>query len=273
MEDNKKPLLDIENDLLEMSKNIKIIKSLKKDIDEELIKNYHNNNITLIEDKYNKIKKQIQSFMNKKKFINNFIRNEKTVDNNKISEENDENENLIKENNKIKNVMETINKMQNKIKIQINELDNNLLKINFFEKQKKQKLVEEIELNDIKESDINDDSYNQKLKFKSSILNIKAQIYNEEKEELEKTNKIIEQIKQGTNDMKIITNSHNDYIFNLKNEHDYIGNNINKGISELEKNKNNIQNKNNKLIICTICLIIILLIMGFAIYYKIWKRK
>ena len=138
--DNKKPLLDIENELLEMSKNLKIIISLKNDIDELILKEPKeiNDNILIIEDKYEKIKKQIQSFLNKKKFIYNFISNEKIVNSNNydIKEENEENENLLNENNKMQNAKEAINKMQNKIKIQIDNLDKNLLSINFFEKQK-----------------------------------------------------------------------------------------------------------------------------------------
>ena len=280
--DNKKPLLDIENELLEMSKNLKIIISLKNDIDELILKEPKeiNDNILIIEDKYEKIKKQIQSFLNKKKFIYNFISNEKIVNSNNydIKEENEENENLLNENNKMQNAKEAINKMQNKIKIQIDNLDKNLLSINFFEKQKKQKLIKEIDFNDIKENiDIdninNNDKINQKIQFNSSILNIKAKIYNEEKNELEKTNNIIEQIKQGTKEMKIITRSHNDMILNLREEHNNIKTNIDKGILELNKNKDNNQNKNNKLIICMCFLIFIVIVMGFAIYYKIWKRK
>ena len=277
--DNKKPLLDIENELLEMSKNLKIIISLKNDIDELILKEPKeiNDNILIIEDKYEKIKKQIQSFLNKKKFIYNFISNEKIVNSNNYDIK-EENENLLNENNKMQNAKEAINKMQNKIKIQIDNLDKNLLSINFFEKQKKQKLIKEIDFNDIKENiDIdninNNDKINQKIQFNSSILNIKAKIYNEEKNELEKTNNIIEQIKQGTKEMKIITRSQNDMILNLREEHNNIKTNIDKGILELNKNKDNNQNKNNKLIICMCFLIFIVIIMGFAIYYKIWKRK
>ena len=277
--DNKKPLLDIENELLEMSKNLKIIISLKNDIDELILKEPKeiNDNILIIEDKYEKIKKQIQSFLNKKKFIYNFISNEKIVNSNNYDIK-EENENLLNENNKMQNAKEAINKMQNKIKIQIDNLDKNLLSINFFEKQKKQKLIKEIDFNDIKENiDIdninNNDKINQKIQFNSSMLNIKAKIYNEEKNELEKTNNIIEQIKQGTKEMKIITRSQNDMILNLREEHNNIKTNIDKGILELNKNKDNNQNKNNKLIICMCFLIFIVIIMGFAIYYKIWKRK
>ena len=72
--DNKEPLLDIENDLTEMSKILKIIISLKSDIEEKIEQttkinnnNISKNYISFIEDKYNTIKKQIQKFMNKKK--------------------------------------------------------------------------------------------------------------------------------------------------------------------------------------------------------------
>ena len=69
MEENniKKPLIEIDNELIEMSKNVKIINSLKDDIDNLIYnKNDNNNNKSNIEEKYNKIKTQIQKFMNKK---------------------------------------------------------------------------------------------------------------------------------------------------------------------------------------------------------------
>ena len=69
MEENniKKPLIEIDNELIEMSKNVKIINSLKDDIDNLISnKNDNNNNKSNIEEKYNKIKTQIQKFMNKK---------------------------------------------------------------------------------------------------------------------------------------------------------------------------------------------------------------
>ena len=51
------------------------------------MKNHNNNeNIILtIEDKYNKIKKHIQKFMNIKNYIYNFIRNENISNNNNIN--------------------------------------------------------------------------------------------------------------------------------------------------------------------------------------------
>ena len=91
-EEYKKPLIEIDNELLEMSKNLKIINSLKEDID-QLISNISNNNDNIsssIKEKYNKIKNQIQKFMNKKKFIYNYIDTEKlSKKNNNIEEENE----------------------------------------------------------------------------------------------------------------------------------------------------------------------------------------
>ena len=79
-EDYKKPLIEIDNEIIEMTKNAKIINTLKEDIDQLITNNSSLNNdgdISLIKEKYNKIKNQIQKFMNKKKFIYNFIDNEK----------------------------------------------------------------------------------------------------------------------------------------------------------------------------------------------------
>jgi cell fate (sporulation/competence/biofilm development) regulator YlbF (YheA/YmcA/DUF963 family) len=79
-EEIQKPLIEIDNDLTEMSKNLKIIISLKDDI-EKLITNSSNINdkeiSSSIIDKHNKIKNQIKKFMKKKKFIYNYIDNEK----------------------------------------------------------------------------------------------------------------------------------------------------------------------------------------------------
>ena len=122
MEENniKKPLIEIDNELIEMSKNVKIINSLKDDIDNLISnKNDNNNNKSNIEEKYNKIKTQIQKFMNKKKFIYNYIDNEKLVkknipnniiDNNAV----EENEKLIEDKNKYESAFENINKTQKK---------------------------------------------------------------------------------------------------------------------------------------------------------------
>ena len=188
-DDIKKPLIEIDNDLIEMSKNLKIISSLKDDI-EELMKNLPNNNnddnITSIKDKYNKIKTQIKKFMNKKKFIYNYIDNEKLskknlLNNNNIIEE--ENENLIEENTKLESIKENINKMQNKITNLINKLDNKLSEKNIrFEKEGE--LIEEIKKNDIGFND-NEIINKEQFKIKSSLLNIKAEKYNEETKELE----------------------------------------------------------------------------------------
>ena len=146
--DNKKPLLDIDNDLIEMSKNLKIITSLKSDIEEIIdkksnINNFNNNIILQIEDKYNTIKKQIQKFMNKKNYIYNFIRNENPVNsNNNINNndiDNEENEKLLNNNNKMENVMEKINIMQNEMKNKIKILDEKILKSELL--KKKQSLI------------------------------------------------------------------------------------------------------------------------------------
>ena len=122
MEENniKKPLIEIDNELIEMSKNVKIINSLKDDIDNLISnKNDNNNNKSNIEEKYNKIKTQIQKFMNKKKFIYNYIDNEKLVKKNissNIIDNNaeEENEKLIEDKNKYESALENINKMQKK---------------------------------------------------------------------------------------------------------------------------------------------------------------
>ena len=103
--ENRKPLLDIENDLIEMSKNVKIINSLKTDIDEIIDKksnknDFSKNEILNIEDKYKQIKKQINKFMNEKNYIYNFIRIEKSSK--KKINENDEKENLLEENKILK---------------------------------------------------------------------------------------------------------------------------------------------------------------------------
>ena len=69
-EDYKKPLIEKNNEIKEMSKNAKIINSLKEDIDQLITNNSslnNDDNISLIKEKYNKIKNQIQKFMNKKK--------------------------------------------------------------------------------------------------------------------------------------------------------------------------------------------------------------
>ena len=54
-EEYKKPLIEIDNELLEMSKNLKIINSLKEDIDQLISNLSNNNNTSTIKDKYNKL--------------------------------------------------------------------------------------------------------------------------------------------------------------------------------------------------------------------------
>ena len=163
-EEYKKPLIEIDNELLEMSKNLKIINSLKEDID-QLISNISNNNDNIsssIKEKYNKIKNQIQKFMNKKKFIYNYIDTEKlSKKNNNIEEEN---EKLLEDKNEYESVKENINKMQKKIISIINDLDKKIYELKLFEK--KDNLIEEIEKNDIKED--NDNILDKKqIKYKS----------------------------------------------------------------------------------------------------------
>ena len=273
-EDYEKPLITIDNEILEMSKNVKIINSLKEDI-EQLIGNNsslnNDNNNTLIKEKYNKIKSQIQKFMNKKKFIYNFIDNEKlskkNISNNKNFE--DENENLLEENNKFESANENINKMKKEITNIANNLEKKLSELKILEKTGE--LIEEIEKNDINSNNntlLNQNQY----QIKSSILNLKAQIYDEETKELEKTNRIINEIKKGTNEMKIISDSQGHTISNLLDEHNYIGVNIEKGNEQLKRNKDNNKNKNTKLIGFLFCLII-LIIIGFLILYFKFKNR
>ena len=274
-DDIKKPLIEIDNDLIEMSKNLKIISSLKDDI-EELMKNLPNNNnddnITSIKDKYNKIKTQIKKFMNKKKFIYNYIDNEKLskknlVNNNNIIEE--ENENLIEENTKLESIKENINKMQNKITNLINKLDLKLHEKNIkFEKEGE--LIEEIKKNDIGFND-NEILNKEQFQIKSSLLNIKAEKYNEETKELEKANKVINEIKKGTDEMKLISNSQGYTINNLLDEHNYIGNNIDKGTEEIKKYQKANQSTNTNLIWFLCFIIILIIVFSCLIYYKIKK--
>ena len=274
-DDIKKPLIEIDNDLIEMSKNLKIISSLKDDI-EELMKNLPNNNnddnITSIKDKYNKIKTQIKKFMNKKKFIYNYIDNEKLskknlLNNNNIIEE--ENENLIEENTKLESIKENINKMQNKITNLINKLDNKLSEKNIrFEKEGE--LIEEIKKNDIGFND-NEIINKEQFKIKSSLLNIKAEKYNEETKELEEANKVINEIKKGTDEMKLISNSQGYTINNLLDENNYIGNNIDKGTEQIKKYKKANESNNTNLIWFLSFVIILIIIFSCLIYYKIKK--
>ena len=276
-EEIQKPLIEIDNDLTEMSKNLKIIISLKDDI-EKLITNSSNINdkeiSSSIKDKHNKIKNQIKKFMNKKKFIYNYIDNEKLSKKNIVVNKNveEENENLIESENKLESIKENINNMQTKIMKLVNKLDKELSQLNLFEK--KDELNEEITKNDI----INDTEENEELKqgkyqIKSSLLNIKAEIYNEETKELEKANKMMDQIKKGTKEMKILTRSQGDNISNLLEEHNYIGNNIEKGIGQLNE-YNRANKKSNGKLICFLCFIIILIIIfSCVLYYKFKNKK
>ena len=276
MEENniKKPLIEIDNELIEMSKNVKIINSLKDDIDNLISnKNNNNNNKSNIEEKYNKIKTQIQKFMNKKKFIYNYIDNEKLVKKNissNIIDNNaeEENEKLIEDKNKYESALENINKMQKKITILANDLDKKISELNLIEK--KEELIEEIKKNEVESNNLLN---NQKLEYKSSILDIKAQIYNEQTKDLEKANKMINEIKMGTNEMKIISDSQGYTINNIKNEHNNIGMNIEKGIKELNINKASNQSNNSNTIKFILLIIFIILVFAFAIYYKSKHRR
>lgn len=274
--DNQKPLLDIENDLTEMSKIVKIIISLKNDIEGKIDNTLNDNNmskidILFIEKKYNKIKEQTQKFMDKKKYIFNFIRNEntplnaKTMNLNIIKE--DENENLLEE-NKTEYVMENIKKMQNEIKNKINILDEKLTKIKFLEK--KGSLIEEINKNDINDFDINSNN-NRIQEYETSLLNTKAFIHNEETKELEKVSNKIEKIKKGTNEMKLFLENQGDKINYLENEQKQIGEDIEKGLNELSKTKDKKKEKNKKYIICIGCLILLIIVFVYAIYKKVSK--
>ena len=276
-EDIKKPLIEIDNDLTEMSKNLKIINSLKDDIEKLIIDLSNSNNneiISSIKDKHNKIKNQIKKFMNKKKFIYNYIDNEKLSKKNIVVKKNieEENETLIEEDNKLESIKENINNMQKKIINLINKLDTKLSQLNIFEK--KDELNEEITKNDI----INDKEENEPLsqeqyKIKSSLLKIKAEIYNEEAKELEKANKMMDQIKIGTREMKLLTGSQGNTINNLIEEHNYIGNKIEKGIGELKEYNSANQNNNSKLVYFLCFVILLIIIFSCLLYYKFKNKK
>ena len=274
--DYEKPLITIDNEILEMSKNVKIINSLKEDI-EQLIGNNsslnNDNNNTLIKEKYNKIKSQIQKFMNKKKFIYNFIDNERLSKKNIriIGNEEEENEKLLEDKNNYESVIENIKKMQNKIITISNNLDKKLSSLNILEKN--ENLFEEIQKNDIDKNDNNIFNNINKVQISSSILNLKAQQYNEETKALEETNKLIEQIKRDTNEMKLISNSQGNTINNLKYEHDYIGLNITKGIDQLNERKNSNQSENRTLKNIVLFLIILIIISCCFLYYKFKYNK
>ena len=278
LEENKQPLIEIDNEIIEMSKNVKIINSLKEDIDQLISSKNINNNIPTINDKYNKIKTQIQKFMNKKKFIYNFIDNEKLeIKNNKniipIQNDEEENEKLIEDKNNIESIKQNINKMQNRIIAISTTLDKKLSELNIL-KEQKQNLSEEI-----KNNDINDNEYsifnnnNDQSLIKSSILNLKAQQYNEQTKALEETNKLIDQIKKDTNEMKLISNSQENTINNLKYEHDFIGLNIKKGVEQLNERKKTNQSENSALKKIVIFLIILIIISCCFLYYKFKYKK
>ena len=269
--ENRKPLLDTENDLIEMSKNVKIINSLKADI-EELInkksikKDFSKNDILNIEDKYKQIKKQINKFMNKKNYIYNFIRIEKSSK--KKSNENDESENLLEE-NKMDNAMENIKRMQDEIKNKVNSLDEKLKKVESFDFKKNDSLINEINKNEI--NFITNE--NKKIqKYKNSILNTKADIYNEETKELEKVSKTIEMIKQGTNDMKLFVESQGNKINYLNDEHKKIQDSIENGIDELYETRTKREKKKTNIVVSIICLIFLIIIIIYMIYKKIHSK-
>jgi hypothetical protein len=274
LEENKQPLIEIDNEIIEMSKNVKIINSLKEDIDQLISSKNINNNIPTINDKYNKIKTQIQKFMNKKKFIYNFIDNEKLNKKNNniiiVPNEEEENEKLLEDKNNYQSVKENINKMQNRIITITNNLDKKLSPLNILDK--KENFIQEIQKNDIDNKNDND-IFDNKIQIKSSILNLKAEQYNEETKALEETNKLIEEIKRDTNEMKLISNSQGNTINNLRYEHDYIGLNITRGIDQLNERKNSNQSNNTTLKNIVLFLIIIIIISGCILYYKYKYKK
>ena len=277
LEENKQPLIEIDNEIIEMSKNVKIINSLKEDIDQLISSKNINNNIPTINDKYNKIKTQIQKFMNKKKFIYNFIDNEKLEkknNNNIIPIQNDEEENekLIEDKNNIESIKQNINKMQNRITTISTTLDKKLSELNIL-KEQKQTLSEEIKNNDINDNEYSIFNNNNQSLIKSSILNLKAQQYNEQTKALEETNKLIDQIKKDTNEMKLISNSQENTINNLKYEHDFIGLNIKKGVEQLNERKKANQSENSALKKIVIFLIILIIISCCFLYYKFKYKK
>jgi len=277
-DDYKKPLIEIDNEIIEMSKNVKIINSLKEDIEQLITNNSYinnDNNISLIKEKYNKIKNQIQKFMNKKKFIYNFIDNEKLNKKNNnnaiiVRNEEEENEKLLENKNNYESIKENINKMQNRIITITNNLDKKLSPLNILDK--KENFIQEIQKNDIDNKNDND-IFDNKIQIKSSILNLKAEQYNEETKALEETNKLIEEIKRDTNEMKLISNSQGNTINNLRYEHDFIGLNITKGIDQLNERKNSNQSNNTTLKNIVLFLIIIIIISGCILYYKFKYKK
>ena len=277
LEENKQPLIEIDNEIIEMSKNVKIINSLKEDIDQLISSKNINNNIPTINDKYNKIKTQIQKFMNKKKFIYNFIDNEKLEKkNNKniipIQNDEEENEKLIEDKNNIESIKQNINKMQNRIIAISTTLDKKLSELNIL-KEQKQTLSEEIKNNDINDNEYSIFNNNNQSLIKSSILNLKAQQYNEQTKALEETNKLIDQIKKDTNEMKLISNSQENTINYLKHEHDFIGLNIKKGVEQLNERKKGNQSENSALKKIVIFLIILIIISCCFLYYKFKYKK
>ena len=285
--DNKKPLLNIDNDLIEMSKSIKIITSLKSDIEELIDKQSNSNinpinkNITLtIQDKYNIIKKQIQKFMNKKNYIYNFIRNENISNNNPINiniyndnnNDTEETEKLI-EDNKMENVMQKIKVMQNEMKNKITVLDQKIKNSKIFETNGN--LIDEINSNEI--NDINFEENNKIISGNKnpqyqSLLNAKAYKYNEETKELQNVVNKIEMLKQTTNHIKQIEENQGNNIEYLKDMNIKIEGNIEAGKNELIKRKNKEIENNKDKIICFLCLLFFITIFAYLIYNKFKKK-
>ena len=275
--DNQKPLLDIENDLMEMSKCLKIITSLKTDIEEIIdkksnIENFNNNIIITIEDKYNKIKKQIQKFMEKKNYIYNFIRNENTNSNNNIinNDDDEENEKLLEDNKNMENAMEKIKSMQNELKNKINILDEKISKSKLLDK--KRPLIEEVNSNEINEINPYENN-NKNTQQYQSLLNIKAYKYNEETKELQKVVNKIEILKETTNHIKTLEERQGNSINYIKDMNVEIKDNIEAGENELIKRKNKQTEKNKKIIFYLACLLIFLGLFSYLIYKKIFKKK
>ena len=268
-----KPLLDVESDLYEMSENVKIINSLKNDIEETISGNNSNNNmlnemnISNIKEKYDQIKKLIEKFMKKKNHIYNFISDEKKIKKQNIIINDDyENQQLLPKNN-FENATSSIKKMQNDIINKVSILEKKLKKIKNFENL--DSLLDVVEQNDIKiiDEDEKDTPY-----IKSIKLSTKTQIYNEKTKELKNVVKSIESIKRGTKDIKLMLNDQDNMINNLNEDEHNIEDYINKGTNELKEKKYSTSNKNNNSLVLILSLILVIIIIIYIIYKKFFKK-
>ena len=276
IKDIQKPLLDIDNVLDEMSKSLKIIVSLKNDIDEIIqknndIKNFSKNAILLLKDKHNKIKKHIQKFMNKKNYIYNIVRIENNQNNiNNNDNDNEENE-LLPKNNKTENAMENIKSKQNELKNIINNLDEKILKLELLDK--KDSLIEEINKNDIIENNLIKNNNNMMIQEYQSLSKAKALKYDEETKEIQNVVNKIDILKETTHHIKMIEGNQGKELNYLKDVNIKIENNLDRGLDELSKTKKAKEEKNKNLVIGILFMILIILIFGYIIYKKIFKKK